>query len=405
MTPQERQILEEAEQQAFETSQELYNPETTGIRPPPTITETITELEGNLFGLEFEKFPEAEVLPIEEGGGGFPNCDFAATLVCDSVSASRSKCGFTEYASPSDPPKYYLVEDYSSLRTISPLSCLDSNHHFTCDPELTCIATRNITYDSETCVPTTTGSSDPGAAGNTAHEVLCDGTVIDPAGDCHDLETTIRFNGVTTQTTIDYTPADDHHTNTGCTPVDVTLHLEGHIALSDEYTTDMLISNTEGSLPSYSDCFGCGDCVPYPDCDCGVPNCSCSEDCLCNSYRNLSDDEVDYSITRTEYKFIWDDPAPANCTLRWCIQTTDLDGNVTGYEEMTFDVETGSTESDVFELLEPPDNGYKYIIYPIVGACCIDHVCDDTHADQESCENDGGTWQGNCTDCDTDPCL
>lgn len=63
MTPEERKILEEAENQAFETSQALYDTPTTGIRPPPEIEETETTLEGQLFGLDFGGEPRATAEP------------------------------------------------------------------------------------------------------------------------------------------------------------------------------------------------------------------------------------------------------------------------------------------------------------------------------------------------------
>jgi hypothetical protein len=68
MTDQERQILEDAQDQAFASSQQLYDPETSGIRPPPSIIDEETTIEGALFGLEFEKFPGDEA---ESFGGGF----------------------------------------------------------------------------------------------------------------------------------------------------------------------------------------------------------------------------------------------------------------------------------------------------------------------------------------------
>lgn len=53
MTPQERAILQEAEDQAFETAQQLYNPLSSGVRPTPTIEESESSIGEGLFGLEF----------------------------------------------------------------------------------------------------------------------------------------------------------------------------------------------------------------------------------------------------------------------------------------------------------------------------------------------------------------
>lgn len=53
MTPQERQILEEAETQAFETAQAYNEPRNRGVRPEPTIDQTETSIESQPFGLDF----------------------------------------------------------------------------------------------------------------------------------------------------------------------------------------------------------------------------------------------------------------------------------------------------------------------------------------------------------------
>ncbi len=53
MTDQERQILEEAEAQAFESASAENAPLTTGIRPAPGVEGTESVLDGQLFGLDF----------------------------------------------------------------------------------------------------------------------------------------------------------------------------------------------------------------------------------------------------------------------------------------------------------------------------------------------------------------
>lgn len=93
MTPQERAILQEAEDQAFETSQQLYNPLSSGIRPPPSIEETESSLEGQLFGLEFGAEPHAQSFP----GAGVPlppppTCPSAGVATIDITIASLSLC-------------------------------------------------------------------------------------------------------------------------------------------------------------------------------------------------------------------------------------------------------------------------------------------------------------------------
>lgn len=84
MTPEERKVLEDAEQQAFDTAQAFYDVPTSGIRPPPLIEETETTLDPQLFGFEFGQQPEAEVEPESTSQGG--GCADSITLRFDGLS-------------------------------------------------------------------------------------------------------------------------------------------------------------------------------------------------------------------------------------------------------------------------------------------------------------------------------
>lgn len=55
MTPEERKVLEEAENQAFETATALYSPLSRGVRPEPKITQTESVLGEDPFRFEQEK--------------------------------------------------------------------------------------------------------------------------------------------------------------------------------------------------------------------------------------------------------------------------------------------------------------------------------------------------------------
>lgn len=98
MTPDERKILEEAEQQAFDTAQAFYDVPTSGIRPPPAIDETETVLDPQLFGFDFGQQPTTEVLPTtsSEGGDCCPRDVTEINLLQFAFSAS--------YTGGSDPP-------------------------------------------------------------------------------------------------------------------------------------------------------------------------------------------------------------------------------------------------------------------------------------------------------------
>ncbi len=56
MTPEERQVLEEAEAQAFESASAENAPLTTGIRPAPGVEGTESTLDGQMFGFNDSLF-------------------------------------------------------------------------------------------------------------------------------------------------------------------------------------------------------------------------------------------------------------------------------------------------------------------------------------------------------------
>ncbi len=72
MTPEERQILEEAEAQAFDSSIAENAPLTTGIRPAPGIEGTESTLDGQLFGLDFGAESD-DSSNVDGSPGGIPH--------------------------------------------------------------------------------------------------------------------------------------------------------------------------------------------------------------------------------------------------------------------------------------------------------------------------------------------
>ncbi len=185
------------------------------------------------------------------GGTCNPNICANQQPCDDNAFVEVCKCGFTEYASPSSPPKYYLVETYHS-RFTTDQSCNTITPTITCLPGDTCIADRTITYDPVTCGATTVGSDSPNAAGNTSHTVLCNGAVIDPSGNCFSLEALLDALGTKTQTTNTY-HNDQTFTEAGCTPSSPHQISDATKMLSSEYTTAMLIANALAQLPPSCD--------------------------------------------------------------------------------------------------------------------------------------------------------
>jgi hypothetical protein len=268
-----------------------------------------------------------------------PICD-APTLLCDSISASKSKCGWTEYSGHmSSPPKRYLKFNRRYTRTERNLDtqplCSQTNANVDEDRSY------ELVIDPSTCQQTATGC--PGFTFGEPYngtrvvrrqvdwsdQTLDDGQVI-PG--CHDgvTETTTWNCGITTeddvsdggggcgghggyacscggqtctsgcsQTTVTTTTATSETINTDYTPTLIcpggggqtasfSSHSQQLTTLSVEFTTAQLISITIAALNQYSTAFG------------GSANRNGTGDC--SALRDLSNDESSYSIRRTKYK-------------------------------------------------------------------------------------------------------
>lgn len=113
---------------------------------------------------------------------------------------------------------------------------------------------------------------------------------------------------------------------------------------SDEYTTDLLISNTVDDLPPYDGSFSSGGC---------------------SASATLAEDESTYAVTRFQYKFTFS-PVGNNFTLIWN-EHTEFDGGGSSDNPRSTTVFAGQTETSVFECVEPSDNG----VTTIAGVTCI----------------------------------
>jgi hypothetical protein len=104
--------------------------------------------------------------------------------------------------------------------------------------------------------------------------------------------------------------------------------------LSNEYTTEMLIANTEAALP------------PYPGTFTGT----------CSAYRDLSSDETSYTIRRFRYKFTF--PAGTQpFVIHWVERFSPNGGGPPSDTQQSEEISIGATESSVHEVLEPNSNG------------------------------------------------
>lgn len=321
------------------------------------------------FGLrEFEPTPRLDMVQVGNEpppvGNQKPCCP-TAYLRCDSISATKNKCGFNA-CNFFDDYKYYLRRDYSANVTIQ---------HPTSGCDTSCIQQNHKTVDRHTC------------------EQICVsdfGQIISPSTGCIAvtvdacLENCIGVyagcayapGGACSGSTFTYT----YCCPDGCAPgpgVESGVITETY---SDEYTTAQVIDDAIALLPAYPD-----EWSGY-----------------CFSKRDLFVHETGCNIQRFRYKFIWLDPLVTACRICWIERTYDPDNNVLDETLMCEDVAAGETETSIREVLEPSVNGTTQIIFPI-GACCIDGVCSlDSDVICELVH--GGVWLGECTKCEPNPC-
>jgi len=108
---------------------------------------------------------------------------------------------------------------------------------------------------------------------------------------------------------------------------------------SNEYTTNQLIFNTIAALPAYDDVY----------------------DDSCSASRNLSSDELSYSIQRFKYKFTFSSAVEA-FTIYWTERFSPSGGGSFTDTDKSESQAINDTESNVFEVDEPNSNGSITIV-------------------------------------------
>jgi hypothetical protein len=278
---------------------------------------------------------------IRDQGCGCPNCNNnpcvapaapLPTIKCDSISSTATKCGFEEYVDVSTPPKIYIQKTFSGSSYVQnwngdPAGCYGD-----------CFEQSEYEYSGATrggydCIVTESGNLKE--------------TVTSPCG--------INVTSITNTpcTAIDQPPFSGNYnqvltniTNTytgiGC-QTGTGFYTGGSVAetLSDEYTTDALITYTVSNLPSYPDTFT------------GT----------CSSLRYLSSNELTYAIRRFKYKFLLPD-----LTGYTCYKITWLEGSTA----KSYIWDGVATQTPVYgPILEPSSNG-TIAISSIAAACsCV----------------------------------
>lgn len=223
-----------------------------------------------------------------------PIC-FAPVLYCDSISASKSKCGFAEFVN-STPPRRYLVRTASSSRTCSYHSSSGGGGGGDDSSNIVTV----VTFDRHTCLSSsvcsgsssasngvTSRSADP-CTGYEACLGLGAGADLNVCGLCYGagiFNPGIVCNGDPTAIT-----STSIHSSFSCFANTYSLSSSGESStdLSNEYTTAQLIADTIALLNHYCIDFG-GDADR-------VATTSCS------AFRDLSTDELTCTIARTKWK-------------------------------------------------------------------------------------------------------
>ncbi len=281
-------------------------------------------------------------------------CCPAAVIYCDYISASLTKCGFAEFGTPSSPPKKYRTKAQTGGLTNScdfggPNEQTDASFWY-----------GDITYARGSCAITDTRYLRVGVTLGTdvgncfgvrdfAGEKADDLSGGDSKGcymwatDCatvtlYALQGCCTGTGTIVSTTVK-TYADNSCPPFGCEDGTVTGPTVT-VTLSNEYTTAHLIADTISALPSYPGTF--------------------STSGSCSSYRNLSSDELTYSLRRFKYKFILPDLTGIECyKITWLEGATPREYEWNGTD----------TETPVYGPVEEPASNGSVFINTIVFDC------------------------------------
>lgn len=372
-----------------------------------------------------------------------PTCP-TVSLLCNSISVTKTKCGFGPYNNAN--AKRYLTQTTAFVASLA--SCADP-----CTCTGSANATEVVEYDPLTCVAAVTGRSGTSTehrecrnpAGDVYFYTDCNGTLTSGFTNCAGPSgLTVRdnffssgFTG-TTILTCTHPASGSSECSSGTSPLGGacfgsvcglwtttgelvrSCHWTGEggsfgvsttditATLSDEYTTDLLLSTAVDALPAYATCFNCVLHSTDPACgttghpSCGDPDTSCpntlltGQGCVCSAFRNLSSTESSFTIRRFKYKFrftaspscrlriLWNemfkptltasvsycgstygigagDPDPAHWTNTAKSYIYDFPGDPCGPEGVASPIAPSGSitqfDSDVYEVTEPATNG------------------------------------------------
>jgi hypothetical protein len=296
------------------------------------------------------------------------------SLSCDSITATKSKCGFPAFDGS---PHTYLNKDvettYSGGITrdfgttpcdVVPCSFNDNDsgsasHKYAFDQntcaqvDLGCSGTTTITQTAvgnPNC-PTPPNCSSQNCMGTCSS---CPSLETGQNFDCGGCPTNIGRNSSSssTQTT---------STQTLTTPADIpgSWTWQQVATLSNEYTNDQLLQAVIAALPPYCGFMGCGP-----------PNCpQAGQGCECEARYELNASQTQLTLERFKYKFMFGSPVCAGMILRWDETFTPDGGGGPTFTPMQWISSGGETETPVFgPPADPTENGVTTIT-GIVGDC------------------------------------
>jgi hypothetical protein len=249
------------------------------------------------------------------------------TLKCDSISATKTKCGFPEWSGyESNPPKIYLTCTLSGSVTFETNSASDCSG--SCESKIVHTWSGSCAYSRSDCSFSSSSSYtvdtfDP-------CDNLQSSVTTDP---CPDLDDSLS-SGVTNS----YNSTVHTLTGDGCYAANFNASGSATATLSDEYTTTALISDVEAALPA------------YPGTWAGT----------CGAYRDLSSDEMTYTIRRFKYKFQLPDLTGYNCyRITWNEGSTP----------MSYQWDGVATETPEYGPINEPASNGTIDITNIVATC------------------------------------
>jgi hypothetical protein len=237
-------------------------------------------------------------------------------LACDSISASKSKCGFYNQG------KYWLRKNfdielinYFASCTSGQLGCVNydtgpyPSAYYGTQTESTLVKDYQEYVDCVLQNPVMRSAN---------YEVITCRYFSD-----HNCVTEIVPQYVCSAPNIGYCGCNGSYNEVVCPP-----------SYSNEYTTEMLISNTIAALP------------PYPG--------TFTE--VCSAYRNLPPEETSYTVRRFRYKFTFA-AAAQPFVIHWVERFTPEGNGSPSDTSQSEQIPIGATESSLHEVLEPASNG------------------------------------------------